>query len=125
MFETLLNNIKKIVYPNQTIAISTGTALADLIPFNGNFFHYQVSLSDPRCSESVTCVIFDKIQTLSANQMNRFRNVLRTPSGQLLVKSWRFLQLRNGREIYYRTRSAPSAIELEVDQVVSLIDGLY
>lgn len=57
--------------------------------------------------------------------MNRFRNVLRTPSGQLLVKNWRFLQPRNGRKIYYSTQSAPSAIGPEVDQVVNLVNGLY
>lgn len=106
--EPLLNNLKNVIYPNQTAIINTGTTLSSLVPIRSNFYFYQGSATDPKCPEAVTWIVYDTIQTLSDDQMSRFRNVSRDRRGELVIKNWRFLQPRNDRNIGYHSNAVIS-----------------
>lgn len=109
--------------PNQTVTIPTGVPLASVVPINSKFFWYFGSEEQPVCGETKIWIIFDLIGTVSAGQMARFRNVLRTPTGALLQKNWRYLQPRNGRQIYVSIPTPSSTNSIEVDEIVNVMSG--
>lgn len=96
----MVNNIANIALANETLSVKTGVSITDLLPKDKRFYFYEGSLDAPPCQESVTWIVMDAIQTLSDQQMECFRNILRTPTGFVEYKSWRFLQHRNHREIF-------------------------
>lgn len=123
--EPLLRNLKNIVYPNQTTIINTGSlALVDVVPISSSFYYYQGSETDPECKEATMWIIFDTIQSLSASQMSRFRNILRTSTGGILIKNWRYLQPRNERKIFYSKQSTPFTVTtFEFDEAINVMNG--
>jgi carbonic anhydrase len=73
----------------------------DVSPFvnpNKNYFHYNGGLTTPPCTETVNWVVMEKIETMTRDQMNNFKNIILPlyPYG-----NWRIPQKINNRPIYY------------------------
>ena len=122
-YQVDMRTLVNIVNWNETVTIKTGSTLSSLIPINSKFYYYTGSSTEPNCYEGTIYVIFNEIQSVSVNQMARFRNVLRTSMGIKLIKNWRFLQPRNGRKIYFSSKNVPSSSSFEFDEIVNVVNG--
>lgn len=118
-----MDKLKFIQYPNQTTIIDLNEIPTQAIPFGTKFYCYNGSSSGPKCEQNTIWIVFDQVSTLSADQMDRFRNVLRTQTGSLQVKSWRYTQKRNGRIIYSNVPNSPSSNYFEIDEVMDVMSG--
>uniref|UniRef100_A0A672KN17 Carbonic anhydrase n=1 Tax=Sinocyclocheilus grahami TaxID=75366 RepID=A0A672KN17_SINGR len=73
-----------------------------IVPHNEleRYFRYQGSLTTPGCSEAVVWTIFEKAIPLSKEQLSAFSS-LTFSDGTAMVNTYRPIQLRAGREVYY------------------------
>lgn len=122
-FDHILDNLKYIVYPNQTKILTVNEIPFDIIPFDSQFYYYYGSSSGPKCEENTLWIIFRKIQTLSQNQMNRFRNILRTETGEIQRKNWRYTQERNSRNIFISGNVSDTDSSLAIDEYINFLNG--
>lgn len=73
--------------------------LREILPTDiSQFFRNNGSLTTPNCEESVTWTVFKNLGTISQGQLNSLRS-LKKENGQPLQKTYRPIQLTNGRKI--------------------------
>jgi len=78
----------------------TPIPMADLLPKDTkNFYRYQGSLTTPGCNEVVVWTVFKEPIGISANQMAKFRQNVKTKDNTNLVNNYRKTQPWNGRKV--------------------------
>ncbi|XP_043115098.1 carbonic anhydrase 4b [Puntigrus tetrazona] len=101
-YDGIINSLKNITHPGTNVTLS-GVSLDMLIlPHDelDRYFRYQGSLTTPGCSEAVVWTIFEKTIPLSREQLAAFSELMFS-DGTAMVNTFRPVQLRNGREVFY------------------------
>lgn len=88
---SILSQIENGLLP--TVSVNTGS----FVELGTSFVSYGGSLTTPPCSEGVTWFLSDRRQTISASDVNRYRNLV---NGNLYGNA-RPVQPRNGRPTVY------------------------
>ncbi|XP_016321038.1 carbonic anhydrase 4b isoform X2 [Sinocyclocheilus anshuiensis] len=101
-YDGLINSLKNITHPGTNGTLSAVSLDMLILPHNEleRYFRYQGSLTTPGCSEAVVWTIFEKAIPLSKEQLSAFSSLMFS-DGTAMVNTYRPIQLRAGREVYY------------------------
>jgi carbonic anhydrase len=95
------------------------TTSLDLNPYvksSGAFFHYEGSLTNVECDETVNWIIMEKIEAMSTNQLKEIKNWIGKTYPQGNSRS---IKQINGRKIYYHPKN--NEIYITLFYIVNLI----
>lgn len=101
-YEAIINSLENITHPGTNVTLGE-VSLDMLIPPHdklAKYYRYQGSLTTPACSEAVVWTIFEERIPLSKEQLSAFSN-LTFSDGTAMVNTYRPVQLRNDREVFY------------------------
>ncbi|XP_042595186.1 carbonic anhydrase 4b [Cyprinus carpio] len=101
-YDGIINSLKNITHPGTNVTLPAVSLDMLILPHNEleRYFRYQGSLTTPGCSEAVVWTIFEKAIPLSKEQLSAFSNLMFS-DGTAMVNTYRPIQLRSGREVYY------------------------
>ncbi|XP_067222009.1 carbonic anhydrase 4b [Chanodichthys erythropterus] len=101
-YEGIINSLENITHPGTNVTLGD-ISLDMLIPSHDKlekYYRYQGSLTTPACSEAVVWTIFEEPIPLSREQLSAFSN-LTFHDGTAMVNTYRPVQLRYAREVFY------------------------
>ncbi|XP_052432311.1 carbonic anhydrase 4b [Carassius gibelio] len=101
-YDGIINSLKNITHPGTNATLTDVSLDMLILPHNEleRYFRYQGSLTTPGCSEAVVWTIFEKAIPLSKEQLSAFSNLMFS-DGTAMVNTYRPIQLRSGRQVFY------------------------
>jgi carbonic anhydrase len=78
IFNPLIESLKKAIEEKQKVAMPSDFDLSTLLPENQNFFTYCGSLTTAPFAECVLWTVFKQSVNISTEQMNVFRQIIKT-----------------------------------------------